>query len=615
MPHNQSDNIPQQPQHGGNSARTKRRARIYHCISQIFSADSWSWEVFAIHCSVAFFCDIIYILLRRDDQPHVDSLPLGLTLNATVSVLATGSKALLITAIAGCIGQMKWIWFSKGKRSLEDFQYLENASRGPLGSIIVLVKHRPKSYICIGAAVYVLAVAFDPFMQQVLRYPTVYKTFNLSTNRATGLPTNIFNEDFVRAIYAGVWANMTQKLPSCPSLNCSWSPFESVGFCTKCDDVTDTAKLIGCDKIDIDTLKPFVTNFQCSLALSEGRPLLLGVSLHESKTTDKKTSYHLEIQDQYIWGVSVNELDGKSYVGLKDPYLVMAHAKLSTPERLTNMQRPLEAINVLNVTQCILSPCSWTYKIKFENGTGSRDEEFKGYGVRYNETYQSHEGGKSTAATRRCWKAKEGPSCRQLNEHSIKNDAGRFSTFTNVVNATPVTLCEPTTSFRSLAGSIEYALTGHKNVSWTYSPEGWSLEKQREGKPFYQPVRAGLELVMKNVATELTNLCISTGQNTADGEAIYSNVNVDVAWLWLIFPGALLLLGYAFVILTIQLNARRKLQIWKLSALPMLYHGLEAGVLENQETYDTVSAMEAHAASITVDLQRSENIPRLTLRD
>jgi Protein of unknown function (DUF3176) len=43
--------------------------------------------------------------------------------------------------ISTVLSQGKWLWFKK-ERSLMDLQNIENASRGPLGSILMLFKFR-----------------------------------------------------------------------------------------------------------------------------------------------------------------------------------------------------------------------------------------------------------------------------------------------------------------------------------------------------------------------------------------------------------------------------------------------------------------------------------------
>jgi hypothetical protein len=48
------------------------------------------------------------------------------------------------------------------------------ASRGPLGSAILLLALRTRPLASLGAVITIFAVAFDPFIQQIIRYPSRY---------------------------------------------------------------------------------------------------------------------------------------------------------------------------------------------------------------------------------------------------------------------------------------------------------------------------------------------------------------------------------------------------------------------------------------------------------
>lgn len=68
--------------------------------------------------------------------------PMGLTPNTVVSLLGELSKATLILSVAEAIGQLKWLWFRTGERTLKDFEVYDLASRGPSGSVKLLLRPR-----------------------------------------------------------------------------------------------------------------------------------------------------------------------------------------------------------------------------------------------------------------------------------------------------------------------------------------------------------------------------------------------------------------------------------------------------------------------------------------
>ncbi|OCL08202.1 hypothetical protein AOQ84DRAFT_278825, partial [Glonium stellatum] len=56
--------------------------------------------------------------------------PLGITLNAFVSLLAAIAKGSMLVPVTTYISQPKWHWFSR-PRNLKDFEIFDDASRGP----------------------------------------------------------------------------------------------------------------------------------------------------------------------------------------------------------------------------------------------------------------------------------------------------------------------------------------------------------------------------------------------------------------------------------------------------------------------------------------------------
>ncbi|POS78763.1 hypothetical protein DHEL01_v202830 [Diaporthe helianthi] len=70
-------------------------------------------------------------------------------------------------SVAACIGQSKWAYFKKKDRKLADIDVIEDAARGPLGSLIMLTSV-PWSLATLGALITVLALGIDSFAQQVI---------------------------------------------------------------------------------------------------------------------------------------------------------------------------------------------------------------------------------------------------------------------------------------------------------------------------------------------------------------------------------------------------------------------------------------------------------------
>lgn len=66
-----------------------------------------------------------------------------LSLNTVTSFLGTIAKTALLYAVSASISQGKWIWFMK-HRPLYDFEMIESASQGVVGSVLCAWGLRPK---------------------------------------------------------------------------------------------------------------------------------------------------------------------------------------------------------------------------------------------------------------------------------------------------------------------------------------------------------------------------------------------------------------------------------------------------------------------------------------
>ena len=93
---------------------------------------AWKFELWALICSAFSFSAMVVLLAIFNDQPTFDWE--SVTLNAIIATLTVAMKASLTFAVAELIGQWKWILFSRDARPLMDFERIDMASRGPLGS-------------------------------------------------------------------------------------------------------------------------------------------------------------------------------------------------------------------------------------------------------------------------------------------------------------------------------------------------------------------------------------------------------------------------------------------------------------------------------------------------
>lgn len=78
----------------------------------------------------------------------------------------------MLLAVTQCISQSKWLLFRTTPHRLIDFNTIDEASRGPYGSLSLLTQANGRSHLAYaGAIIIVTSLAVEPFTQQVLTYP------------------------------------------------------------------------------------------------------------------------------------------------------------------------------------------------------------------------------------------------------------------------------------------------------------------------------------------------------------------------------------------------------------------------------------------------------------
>jgi hypothetical protein len=95
-----------------------------------------SW-IFSAICMM-----IIAIVLSRYDGKPLPNWSINISMNAFISIFSGFAKSALLLPTAEALGQLKWDWFRKGEKSMMDFEVMDGASRGVLGSAVLLAKNK-----------------------------------------------------------------------------------------------------------------------------------------------------------------------------------------------------------------------------------------------------------------------------------------------------------------------------------------------------------------------------------------------------------------------------------------------------------------------------------------
>ncbi|KAK2608337.1 hypothetical protein N8I77_006955 [Diaporthe amygdali] len=128
----------------------------------------WLWEALSITVAALALAAIVITLILHGDRP-LPKWPTGITINALISVFTAILKASLMMPIAESIGQLKWLWYLKS-HPLGQMEQWDLASRGPWGSLLLIFMLKSQDLAVIGAMLTIVAMAVDPFTQQIVQY-------------------------------------------------------------------------------------------------------------------------------------------------------------------------------------------------------------------------------------------------------------------------------------------------------------------------------------------------------------------------------------------------------------------------------------------------------------
>ncbi|KAJ5087256.1 hypothetical protein N7456_010872 [Penicillium angulare] len=607
--------------------------------------DSWSPETLAICFSIACFVAIFYTLHVYNNKPQPE-FPHGITLNTIISILATGSKSSLLFLVGECIGQLRWTSLRNTlkPRPLSHVQAYDSASRGPWGSLMIFKYDKFRSPVMmIGALITILALSFDPFIQQIIKYedrqiPRHSDKARIKQSRdfaSVLFPVNTsifistaddaeYTTDFLKTMAIADWSDKTALDPTCPSGQCTWPRFKSIEFCNTCRDITKNSTLVGCEVISPDHANGTQNTIQtsCRISLPEGE-MKGNAGIWYEKLFDGDHAHQLVAPTQIVGqviGDYENTNDGTwkdaIYLGVTKPLFVAAHAEFEILQPTTHgsditVSELAKAFKLKKVTECAISFCSRTYDIAVSEGLPSTKVVEEDMGIPY---WLGDPGLSET-----CWK----PSPEAESNDTEKAHAGTLEVGgQKIADSTMLGFCYIafTTAFEylQLSGNskeVYESLDAGGGSSW-----GWlGLDPSGADDSFktaaYRKVLAdGLEPTMRNVASTLSSYARQISNSTVLGTAFTTESYVNVRWVYLTLPAALIVFGIALLGLTAFISSHGKSNLWKTSVLPFLYHGLEDVPTTEDDRLESVSKMEKVADNMKVNLGSSATDSRLLIR-
>ncbi|KAI2466416.1 hypothetical protein F4781DRAFT_424059 [Annulohypoxylon bovei var. microspora] len=221
-------------------------------------AKIWWLEMVSCLLVAAMIAALVGTVKPYQGQP-LSRWPYSLPINTIVSFYSEVMRAAIVLVLGECLSQLKWSWFTH-PHPLHHMEHYDNASRGPWGSLGLLWAIRLRAILpSIGGILMILSLLLVPFTQQIIQFYSC--TVPDTTRNATIPKTNFASAGYSAAIISidpsaqavinsGVYDNEFKQAPfTCPTGNCTFdSVYRSMGWCSRCEDVSDQIELRYSDK-------------------------------------------------------------------------------------------------------------------------------------------------------------------------------------------------------------------------------------------------------------------------------------------------------------------------------------------------------------------------------
>lgn len=560
----------------------------------------WLLEVISWSLSAACMAGIVIMLLKYQDR-RIPNWPLGLTLNAYISVLAKIASAALLLPVSEALGQLKWSWFQgDNSKKMWDFEIFDNASRGPWGSLLLIIRTKGRSLAALGAAVTIMALLLDPFFQQVVEYPEHWRlqSGNGSIPRATGYEPFSTGKEFMtgmenvevdqvmlgiqnRFFYSNGTLPMTfgkgvrAEVPlGCPNSNCTWPEYETFGVSSQCVDASDRLTF-RCAKGTLDWVQAptlgkgprdpisYPNGSSCGWWLNAEEPLLMTGYNIDVDTPHSDEALLMRAQPLYDLG---SRLFMPGYTAkLNNSRNPLAHVVIVSNIDVDRVRQNATPI----ANECVISWAAIDMLSTYSEG---------GYVENITRVLVNNTVASSPWLSNELFDENDVPIGF---DYSYREDVVVASPSGNVYQVDNRTHTLAVSIFDDMFPSV-YTL-----INSTHMADAMLRYKQylslsatyRTRNVTYNPfLYANISTHLDHMTNAMTNAMRSASSDTESvlGQAFDLESFVDVRWPWLSLPLGLLAFTGIFLLATIFRSSKEKdhVGVWKTSAIATLLYGL-----------------------------------------
>ncbi|ORY72145.1 uncharacterized protein BCR38DRAFT_28151 [Pseudomassariella vexata] len=566
---------------------------------------TWRLEISAVLLSLCAVAVSVILLISAHDRP-LAKFDWFISFNTVISILGAVSRASLGFAIGSCLGQGKWNWFKMRSDRLIAFEKFEEASRGPWGSMWLLLWLKLRHWTALGAVVTIVLLGFEPFLQAVIdfegridsiegvtppiigagirldsgKYYTspgspISAIINPANNRTWSVYPHASQPDLGMAasVYSGFYNSSSTNDQTvsflCPSGNCTWAPFASLAVCGKCYDVMADVKREELFGTDLGTITATATNFETNYT----RFSLPYISL--SNMAQQK-------DDQFsAWMAAATITNPGRSIKFKNNHLLLSVVGVIKADDTYRLNKTIWSKTSITATECALYFCTNAYNSSVQHGRlqetviGTWTERVPG-------SFSAMPGGPL------------GPS--NFSDFESYNNDSLYSYFGNT-DRYDLQLQVPESEAQTL-GLVPENATLRFNVSqdtigstiaflntnfFQTSVNPQAVWPQRGSQGFSQTPAAqafyestNLTKTFEKVAQSMTKWIRDYSNATQRGVQEEWVIHIQVQWWYLACPLATVMAGCLFMLLSMLETRRLGLKPWKTDVIATLAHALDA---------------------------------------
>jgi hypothetical protein len=377
----------------------------------------------------------------------------------------------------------------------------------------------------------------------------------------------------IGALLVGGTAPVTA--PYCPSGNCTWPEFTTLGVCSACTDASNQNRIVSQTCSEEASPCPAGTGVGWDLTVANNAHLFRYGGMNISTAYGLTTSFFANVSEPIV---NVTSLFQRNQGGAPSLPLFVTECVM-----YFCWQRIRSTVTAGKLTESVVS--TWTDdQIPFYPDTAEM------------ETGEPGMGGAGVASST------SGTVFRGLQNGLV--DLLTAEEYVQMAEG-GIEIYLPMGPFREIQGigSTRTTQIIYQAQSGTVPVDGPddNVEDNQSNNKTIPSV--GLGNLLQNISISITNLMRNVDNTTAPvvGQLWNTEAIVHVRWIWFIYPIAVIILTLLFLVATIVQSSTPHIKVWKSSILAVLFHGLDDPVYDSSSGTLDNTHMKARAKQVKVE--------------